>query len=142
MKEFDIKVAKDKHPVCTRNGCPVRILTYDRKDEDGFCIVGLVTSLNSPSEIVGWWREDGSCNLEPCKHPNDLMLDTPDVIGYINVYKYVDEDGTIYHTGKDKRIYGTKDEALAHINGDTPVDTIEIRWGDDITPKKSNKIKS
>lgn len=133
MKDFDIKAAKEGHPVCTRNGCPVRILAYDRRDDEGFCIVGLVTADNSPSEVVGWWRKDGSCSTELCKHPNDLMLDTPSVSGYINVYKFDDGDNSIYHVGNNKTIYRTKALAMSNIDDKLDyIDTIEIEWGEDL----------
>ena len=35
MKEFDIELAKQGHPVCTRDGRKVRVLCYDALTEDG-----------------------------------------------------------------------------------------------------------
>ena len=39
MKEFDLELAKAGHPVCTRDGKPVRIVCFDAKGD--FPIVGL-----------------------------------------------------------------------------------------------------
>jgi hypothetical protein len=39
MKEFDLELAKAGHPVCTRDGKPVRIVCFDAKGD--YPIVGL-----------------------------------------------------------------------------------------------------
>lgn len=40
MKKFDLELAKQGHPVQTRNGRPVRIICWDRKSE--YPIVALI----------------------------------------------------------------------------------------------------
>ena len=52
MKPFDIELAKQGKPVCTRDGRAVRILCFDRKSIDGYSMLALVDEGDHESFIV------------------------------------------------------------------------------------------
>lgn len=117
MKQFDINLAKQGHPVQTRDGKPVRIICFDRKGNNP--IVALV----GDEEVIFWYDETG----KQCAgiHGNkDLFMATTKHEGWINLYK--DEDGTI-RTGKN--VHSSEKEAeISLINGTEYITTIKIEW--------------
>ena len=83
MKEFDINLAKQGKPVCTRDGRKARIICFDRKDNTP--IVALIECVNH-AEILQCVHNDGKyfhCDTSD----NDLMMLPEKKEGWINVYK-------------------------------------------------------
>lgn len=77
MIEFDLELAKKGFPVCTRKGCPVRILCFDAKHDAP--IVGLVdNSLYGHDDYLEQWYEDGKSYSDKKIRDIDLMMCTFD----------------------------------------------------------------
>lgn len=116
MKEFDLQKAKEGHPVCTRDGKPVRILCFDKHDDSGSPIVALVCG-NDKNEALFDYHINGRFinRRELC---NDLMMVTEKKQGWINIYK-----DNILGTF----VYDTEDEALLHKDNDC-IATTQIEW--------------
>lgn len=70
MEKFDLELAKNGHPVCTRDGRDVRILCFDKKG--GAPLLGLIRNKNS--EIIGKWKKDGTEFIARYPDPNDLLM--------------------------------------------------------------------
>lgn len=121
MKEFDINLAKQGKPVCTRDGRKARIICFDMKYK--MPIVALIS--NSNSEDIRPYYNDGRCdrNIECC---DDLMMLNEKHDGWQNVYRSI--------SGKyiSQKIYDTKEEALSekHPSRCERVDTIKIEWSE------------
>lgn len=99
MKEFDINLAKQGHPVCTRDGRPVRIVCFDVKNNE-LPILALIIDARGEEygEQVARYRNDGSwgetSNKDCCY---DLMLAPVKHEGWVNVLHgkngyYVDKE--------------------------------------------------
>lgn len=121
MKPFDIELAKKKHPVQTRDGRPVRILCFDRKDKD--CpVVALVPWKEDviKEELHSFTAEGKLCR---CDSDIDLFMATIKKEGWINLYK---EDGHI----EVGAVYDSKKEAEGYVSpGDKDyITTIKIEW--------------
>lgn len=71
MKPFDIELAKKGHPVCTRNGCKVRIVCFDRKSAL-YPIVALIENSPEDEELVIY--PDTGLYDAPYKSDEDLMM--------------------------------------------------------------------
>ena len=116
MKPFDIELAKQGKPVCTRDGRPVRILCYDFITPENNPIVALV-KLNEKQEGIvcytgnGKNYPNGECSL-------DLMMATEKKEGWINIY----EGGIV------SSIYATEKIALFNKIEDRYITTIKIEW--------------
>lgn len=120
MKPFDIELAKQGKPVCTRDGRPVRILCYDFKSLENTPIMALIR-LNERQEGVAHYYIDGK-HFENGINDLDLMMVVEKKEGWVN----------IYNEGPDKyessiTIYSTKEEAhLSRVGG--CIDTVKIIW--------------
>lgn len=122
MKPFDLELAKAGHPVCTRDGRPVRILCYDFITQENNPIIGLVR-LSEKQEGTVYYRENGRFEAwGGGDHALDLMMAPEKKEGWVN----------IYNEGSNKRkssitIYSTKEEAHLSRVGDC-IDTVKIIW--------------
>lgn len=120
MKPFDLELAKQGNPVCTRDGRAVRILCYDFISPENNPIIVLV-KINEKQEGAIFCGLDGkgpSCDL-------DLMMAPVKKEGWVNVF-------TNYFSGikSTDRIYSTKAEALKFTDTQSPryIDTVKIEW--------------
>lgn len=116
MKPFDIELAKAGHPVCTRDGRPVRILCYDFISPENNPIIVLVKINEKQEGIVcytgnGKNYPNGECSL-------DLMMAPEKKDGWINIY----EGGIV------SSIYSTEKIALFNKIEDRYITTIKIEW--------------
>ena len=100
MKKFDLELAKQGHPVCTRDGKPARIICFDRKSEK-YPIVALVDQEEEEYSLN--YAIDGHYYTE-CEDPHDLMMAPEKREGWINICKTMCY-GDIYC------IYKSKEEA-------------------------------
>lgn len=100
MKPFDIELAKNGHPVCTRNGRKVRILCFDRKAYY-YHIVALVEDTPEKEEVALY--PDTGRYEETCESAEDLMLYTEMKTGYINIYSESSVSPVIYKTEEEAR---------------------------------------
>ena len=123
MKPFDIELAKAGHPVCTRDGKPVRIICFDRRSTDGCSIMALIDEGEFESFMS--FNSQGRFYEDARKYENDLFMTAVKKEGWVNVF-------TNYFSGikSTDRIYSTKAEALKFTDTQSPryIDTVKIEW--------------
>lgn len=115
MKPFNLDLAKAGHPVCTKEGNPVRIICFDRKS-DAYPIIALVNSHNH--EYCLKYTIQGYCDTG-CG--NDLCMASVKKEGWINIYK---------QDGKERRgglIYSSRNEA-ERASALNCIDIVKIEW--------------
>lgn len=121
MKPFDLELAKAGHPVCTRDGRPVRILCYDFKSLENTPIMALIR-LNERQEGVAHYYIDGK-HFENGINDLDLMMVSEKKEGWLNIYKSSTKG---YYC---IRIYSTYQEAIARGTGDNEyICTKMVEW--------------
>lgn len=132
MKPFDIELAKQGQPVCTRDGRPVRILCYDFKSLENTPIVALIR-LNEHQEGVVHYYIDGK-HFENGINDLDMMMVSGKREGWINVCRDREDNKPFCHHGK---IFDTKEDARAYLKQmatmapktfPNVMDTIQIYW--------------
>lgn len=120
MKPFDIELAKAGHPVCTREGEPVRIICYDRKNTK-YPIMALIDKGDS-EDFVSYILQ-GTFYNNGKEHKDDLFMAAVKKEGWINVYSNGERACT--HSAD---IHLSKEDALKCHFPDTYVDTVKIEW--------------
>lgn len=132
MKPFDIELAKQGKPVCTRDGRPVRILCYDFKSLENTPIVALIR-LNEHQEGVVHYYIDGK-HFENGINDLDLMMVSGQKEGWINVCRGREDNKPFCHHGK---IFETKEDARAYLKQmatmapktfPNVIETVQIYW--------------
>ena len=103
MKEFDINLAKQGKPVCTRDGRKARIICFDKK-KDIYPLIALVTDKDG-YEIITPYKADG---VHPTISNDDLMMLPEKKEGYIIVSK----NATIYDSLEDAKKSFDSDKEL------------------------------
>lgn len=84
MKPFDIELAKQGKPVCTRDGRKARIICFDRYNRQLRCIVALVTESTGLEELYAYTLEGKISSNEKSDH--DLVMVSEKKTGWINIY--------------------------------------------------------
>lgn len=118
MKPFNLELAKQGKPVCTRDGRKARIICFDKKE--GAPIVALVETEKNEriSEEITLYFINGRLISENLESKDDLMMLPEKKEGWINVYAL-------------NTCYSSKADAEAHIDGDYEheyVRTVKIEW--------------
>lgn len=117
MKPFNLEEAKAGKAVVTKDGLPVKIIYWDKKDEN-YPIVALV----GEHEITETYGLSG--NYSTYKNSMDLFMASEKKEGWINIYKY--------DTLADRRgnyIFPTKEEAIKEGTPDYDyITTTKIEW--------------
>ena len=123
MKEFDINLAKQGKPVCTRDGKPARIVCFDRRNI-AYPIIALVHK--EPFEAVYTYSNKGEVTVGRSNEV-DLMMAPVKRKGWINIYrKEIKNNVTDRGSGY---IFPTKEQALDTVmSGQGYVTTTEIEW--------------
>lgn len=123
MKPFNLELAKQGHPVCTRDGRPARIVCFDRigdKISEPYPILALV-DIGEQEEVIAY-HEDGRQTLGETSY--DLFMASKKKIGWINIYIGPDVDFT-----PSNSIYDNEHEAEEAAFGmPNKVDTIQIEF--------------
>lgn len=114
MKPFNLELAKDGRPVCTRDGHKARIICFDA--EGKYPIVALVKE--DDGERVSLHTEKGFYFANNSEHNRNLMMASEKKEGWINVYK----------NGRTSFIYETKEEAFVNHLDTHYLDTVKIEW--------------
>ena len=132
LRPFDIELAKQGKPVCTRDGRKARIICFDYKgDGNAYPILALISTCNLsgvPSEIIAKYTEDGKyAKYNSVENGEDLMMLPKKKEGWVNVYN---SRGAITFSHNP---YDTKEEALASemkspVLNRYYVDTVKIEW--------------
>ena len=122
MKEFDIELAKQGHPVCTRYGRPARIICWDRVYEN-YPIIALIMDEDG-SESAMSYTSDGKYHISRYDDSLDLMMVTKKYDGWLNIHRIGETIKRL--TGE---IYDTEEEALKHKGDYTGyITTQHIEW--------------
>lgn len=122
MKPFNLELAKAGHPVCTRDGRRVKILSFDRKNKTNKPIISLLE--DGEEEIIMFHSNNGSTLDKGDELRCDLMMCSEKKEGYMNIYENgmgVKYGGIIYETIED-----AKDRIKSKL--DKYVDTISVCW--------------
>ena len=120
MNPFNINLAKQGKPVCTRDGREVRIICFDAKNEK-YPIVALV--MDDGEERARSFTSKGYYFTDEIKRNNDLMMATEKKRGWMHIYKY--DDGSYGYIGE---IYETKEQADRAFKADNYVSEIPVAW--------------
>lgn len=115
LKPFNLEAAKAGKPVCTRDGKPVRIISFDRKrllGEQNYPIVALITE-DSDTELVYGYTENGLSIANECSDEDLMMLPEK-------------KEGWIIKP-KDYQVYQNKEDAERVCNKDYQV-IAKISW--------------
>ena len=87
MKPFDIELAKQGHPIQTRDGRPVRIICYDRKSHLGiYPIIALVPMKEDREDII-YYTKKGIYSNTGKQTGLDLFMTTTKKEAWVNLYK-------------------------------------------------------
>ena len=123
MKPFDIELAKAGHPVCTRDGKPVRIICFDRKNTNGCSIIALVDK-GEYENFMSFFQDGHFRNNGSTEH--DLFMATLKKEGWVNVFI----NASYFDSKTAGTIYPTKEEALKDIDTKSPhyITTVKIEW--------------
>lgn len=122
MKPFDLELAKQGYPVCTRDGRKVRIICFNRlSGMREMPVVFLLKDIYNGVENVLTCTRDGCHYPSEAKSDLDLMMCPVKRTGYINIYD---------NNRVCKQIFQTEGEAKIAANN-TPgryIKTIKIEW--------------
>ena len=128
MKEFDLEKAKAGHPVCTRDGRPVRILCFDRRSEDKSRPIIALVEEEPGNEVVRVYKQNGLF-LDVLIDENDLMMAGVKKEGW--GYVWLDDDGNPLVCG----VFNSKKEAKVAVEIDgfqeQFVAVAKIEWEED-----------
>lgn len=116
MKEFDINLAKQGKPVCTRDGRKARIICFDTKGD-----VCPIIALVEENGIESAYHYDKNGKNAYKKSELDLMMFPMKCTGYINIYD---------NNRVCKQIFETEGKAKIAANStpDKYIKTIKIEW--------------
>lgn len=125
MKEFNLEEAKAGKPVCTRDGKPVRIICFDRKDQyNTFPIVALVLKLDG-NEVFHSYTNNGKFMEDTSTSDLDLMMAGKKHEGWVNIYR----EGYSGDTKVSFAHYSSKEAAIeVGKNNIGYITTIKIEW--------------
>ncbi|MBS5626960.1 MAG: hypothetical protein KHW86_17270 [Porphyromonadaceae bacterium] len=120
MKPFDIELAKAGHPVCTREGEPVRIVCYDRNNTK-YPIMALIDK--GEYENYCSYTIEGKFSNNQEEIGNDLFMSPVKKEGWINLYK---KDGVT--RTESVNIYQSMEDAMAMHTPNNYITTVKIEW--------------
>lgn len=88
LKPFSLELAKQGHPVVTRDGRPVRIICFDRKDSEyNQPIVGLMCHDTNDIEDMESFNVDGRYNVTEGDTRYDLFMAPRKVTKWVNFFR-------------------------------------------------------
>lgn len=123
MKPFNLELAKQGHPICTRDGRSARIVCFDRignKNEKPYPILALVEGKEQEEAVA--YCSDGTQVIGEKQY--DLFMVGEKRTGWINIY--VGPDGDFMPSST---IYENEHEAEEGAFGaSNKVDTIQIEF--------------
>lgn len=121
LAPFDINLAKQGKPVCTRDGRKARIICFDLQSIEKTLIVAAV-QVTDKQEVISHYYEDGRQFVDGISEL-DLMMLPEKKEGWVNVY--YDNDASS-HRGC-RFIYDTKEQAVKGA-GSAYITTVRINW--------------
>lgn len=128
---FDIELAKKGYQVVTRNGRPVRILSYDFENQL-YPIVAAVKKIDEnchACEEIQMYTSEGHYGSPNPPSPLDLRIRCYMYSGWTNVYNIDSNIFSSDHLGWDADlIYPSKEEALEMKRSEGYMATVPIEW--------------
>ena len=127
MKPFDLAKAKAGHPVVTRDGRRVRILTCEMNNAC-YTIVAIITA-NEPgagSESAVTYTTQGEFFHDGSESQNDLFMAPVKREGWVNIYRSA--PGGAQDCYPQPLIFNTREEAIAAANPSSLRATTRIEW--------------
>lgn len=119
MKPFDLEAAKAGAKVVTRNGRPVRIICFDRKDNQR-PIIGLVSGEYGERMVA--FTKSGYYYIDAETHCNDLFMAPEKHEGYVLVIRC--KDGVVL----GDYVYETYEDAEKSISNPDDGIVAKIEW--------------
>ena len=116
MKQFNLELAKQGKPVCTRDGRDVEILKWDIKNST-YPIISLINN-----EEVLFATEKGKSVCDNIQSCSDLFMKSEKKEGWVNLYetkKGVKAGNTIFDSRNEAVRIGSSNNYLA---------TVKIEW--------------
>lgn len=122
MKKFNLELAKKGYEVCTMDGRNARIISFDRKNVNGYNVVALIG--DNDHEIIRTYTKEGYNDALFGRESNlDLVMKPIKHEGWVNLYN---EDG---FTNTGISVHPTKESAiLSRDEGREYITTIKIEW--------------
>lgn len=109
MKEFNLELAKQGKPVCTRDGHKARILCFDKKDDE-YPIIALVEIKGCEKDYS--YTANGNWDSEYFEDKLDLMMASEPINVWVNLYetpqKVMCTDGRLFKDKAEAEEYGRK----------------------------------
>lgn len=121
MKSFNLELAKQGHPVCTRDGRQARIVSFDI-DNDNYPIIALIKKEKGKEDVQSY-TINGDYYRDETVSDFDLFMVNDKKTGWVNIY---DEGGGHYSTGNV--IYDYEHEAVDADINEQRIDTIQIEF--------------
>lgn len=120
MKPFNLELAKQGKPVCTRDGKPARIICFDKKGNP-YPLVALVKY--DKEENTYTYTNDG--RITCTENDLDLMMASEKHEGWVNIYhSYTNNNRLTNH-----EIFDTEEKAMmSSKNYDNYITTTKIEW--------------
>ena len=121
MRKFDINLAREGKPVCTRDGRKARVLCYDFKQNEEYPILVAVENKDG-KECALLYSNDGISEMYKSSN-NELVMFPEKKEGWVNVYK---KEQNRYVKG----IFPSREIALNSISEKSReyIATIKITW--------------
>lgn len=117
MKPFDIELAKQGKPVCTRDGREARIICFDKRG----CYPVIALVQEEGMETCHFYSQEGKC--ADCGNKYDLMMASEKKEMWINIYKET------IRPVPGAGLYDTKEEAKDSIrNVNSYIATVKVCW--------------
>ena len=111
MKEFDINLAKQGKPICTRDGRKARIICFDAKGKQP--IIALLEIEKTDEEIIQTYSMNGKYYEFRKEDHRDLMMLPEKKTGWITI-------------NKDEGIFKSREEAERNCSDNSVV--VEVEW--------------
>ena len=125
MKPFNIELAKQGNPVCTRDGRMARIICFDRKfyhDGYNYLIVAMVN--DNDNELIHAYTQDGLL-VGNKKGDLDLMMLPEKKEEWLNVYHGLKKSEYVC----SDIVFNTKEKAIQYTqNEEDYITTVKISW--------------
>lgn len=122
MKEFNLELAKQGHPVCTRNGRKARIVCTDYKSISiDRHILALIEQEDNTEEIASF-KNNGSFGTHGISD-YDLMMASVKHEGWVNVYQC-----SITGRYKVGDVFDSEECAKSNTQSNEYITTVKIEW--------------
>lgn len=120
-KNFDLNEAKKGAEIVTVSGQNVRLICFNRRNDNGYNIVGLIEDVRTKDEFICYFNDKGEpydCAFECC----ELKIKTKMVEKWVNVYRCSDDSFIA------SKLFDNKEDAIKCVAGNDYIDTVKISF--------------